>query len=114
MFDVGEDVFHSSRDNTRLVVISRLEKQTVSTATLLHREKPDHTHQRERLSRSSLPVGKHNGIVTLHSGNNMISRDLVVNGFILRSGDEFVEMEFWRSSAGGFRVLGVEFYGLGA
>ena len=39
----------------------------------------------------------------------MVSGDFVVDGFILRPGDEFVEMEFRRSIAGGFRVLRVEF-----
>ena len=36
------------------------------------------------------------------------------NGFVLGFGDEFVEVEFWRSGAGGFWLLGIEFNGLGA
>ena len=46
-----------------------------------------------------MSVGKHDGVVTLHSGNDMISGDLVVNGFILRPGDELVKVELWRSGA---------------
>jgi hypothetical protein len=61
-----------------------------------------------------LPIGKNNGIVALHCGNDMISCDFVVNRFILGSGDEFVEMEFRRSGAGRFCVLRVEFDSLGA
>jgi len=44
----------------------------------------------------------------------VVSGDLVVNGFVLGSGDEFVEVEFWRGGAGGFCILRVEFDGLGA
>ena len=60
-----------------------------------------------------MPIGKHNSVVALHSGNDMVSCDLIVKGFILGSGDEFVEMKFWRNSAGGFSVSRVEFYSLG-
>lgn len=61
-----------------------------------------------------MSVSKHNSVVALHSGNDMISRDFVVNGFILGTGDELVEMEFWRSCAGGFCILRVEFDRFGA
>ena len=54
-------------------------------------------HQSECLPGSGLSVGKDDGVVTLHSRDDMFPRDLIVNGFILRSGDEFVEVEFWRS-----------------
>lgn len=57
------------------------------------------TYQSECLSGSGLSVGKHDGIVTFHSGDDMVSGNLIVDGFILGSGDEFVEMEFWRSGA---------------
>ena len=96
MFNVGEDVFHGSRDDTRLFVVSRLWRGKINT---LRRESDDRTHQCERLSRGSLPVGKHNGIVTLHSGDDMVPGDFVVNGLVLRSGYEFVEMEFRGSGA---------------
>jgi len=37
VFDVGEDVFHRSRDDTRLVLVSRLERGgKVNTAIGLH------------------------------------------------------------------------------
>ena len=39
----------------------------------------------------------------------MVPCDLVVNGFIFGSGDEFVEMEFWGCGGGVFCVLRVEF-----
>jgi hypothetical protein len=42
----------------------------------------------------------------------MVPRDLVVNRFILGSGDEFVKVELWRSGGRGFCVLGIEFDGL--
>jgi len=60
-----------------------------------------------------LSVGKHDGIVTLHGGDDMVPGNLVVNGLILGSGNDFVEVEFWRSGGRGFCVLGVEFDGLG-
>jgi len=60
-----------------------------------------------------LSVGEHDGIVTLHSGDDMVSGNLVVNRFILGSGNEFIEVEFWRSGGRRFCVLRVEFDGLG-
>lgn len=112
MFNVGEDVFHGPRDDPRLVVVSRLVKGIKRSALLSEQTTKNWTHQGERLSGSGLPVGKHNRIVTLHSGNDVISRDFVIYGFILGTGDEFIKMKFWRSGAGGFCVLRVEFDGL--
>lgn len=59
-----------------------------------------------------MPVGKHNSVITLHSGNDVFSRDLVIDRFILGTSDEFIEMKFWRSGTGGFGVLRVELDGL--
>ena len=44
----------------------------------------------------------------------MLPGDIVVDRLILRSSDEFVEVEFGGSGPCGFCVLGVEFDGLGA
>ena len=115
MLDVGEDVFHRSRDNTGLFIVSRLErgKELAPSHTGMGRTRGQ-THQGEGLSGRGLSVGKYNGVVTLHSGDYVVPGDLVVNRFVFGSGDELVEVEFWRSGAGGFRVLGIEFDGPGA
>lgn len=47
----------------------------------------------ERLSESSLLIGKYDGIMATHSGVDMIPGDFVINGFILGPGDEFIEIE---------------------
>jgi len=60
-----------------------------------------------------LSVGEHSRVVVLHSKDYVVPGDLVVNRPVFGSGDEFIEVEFWRSDAGGFCVLGVEFDGLG-
>ena len=60
-----------------------------------------------------MSVGKHDGIVTLHSRDDMVPGDLVVNRLVLGSSNEFAEVEFW-SGGRGFCVLRVEFNGLGA
>jgi len=67
------------------------------------------THQSEGLSGCGLSVGKQDRIVTAE-----ITRFLATLLYTGGSGDEFVEVEFWRGSAGGFCILGVEFDGLGA
>ena len=36
MLDIGEDVFHGSGDDTRLVVVSRLERENRLTPLHLH------------------------------------------------------------------------------
>jgi len=46
-----------------------------------------------------LSISEYDGIVTLHGGDYVVPGDLVVNGFILGSGDEFVKVVFWRSGA---------------
>ena len=99
VLDVGEDIFHCSGDDTRLIIVSRLKIEEVSTILHLCRKGTDGAHQGEGLSGRGLPIGKHDRIVTFHSGDYVIPGDLVVNGFILRSGDEFIEVELWRSSA---------------
>ena len=115
MFDVGEDVFHGSRYDTRLVVISRLIREIKRSALLQKKKRRvGSTHQRERLSRGGLPISKHHSIITLHSGDDVFSSDLVVHGLVLGAGNEFVKMEFWRGGGGRFCVLRIEFDGLGA
>jgi len=58
-------------------------------------------------------MGEHCRVVTLDSGDYVVPGDLVVNRFVFGPGVESVEVEFWRSGAGGFRLLGVELDGLG-
>ena len=47
MFDVGEDIFHGSRDDTRLVLVSRLEREGESQ----HRSKPSWEEVRIELTK---------------------------------------------------------------
>jgi len=63
------------------------------------------------VSGRGLSVGEHDRVVTLHSGEYLVPGELIVNRFVLGSGDEFVGVEFWRSGAGGFRISGIEFDG---
>ena len=48
MLDVGEDVFHGSRDDTRLVVISRLERENGLM--------PLHLHEKVRVELTKVKV----------------------------------------------------------
>jgi len=60
-----------------------------------------------------LSVGEYDGVIALHGGNYVVPGDLVATGFIFGSGDDFVEVVFWRSGARGFCASGIEFDGLG-
>ena len=53
-------------------------------------------------------MGKHNRIVTFHSGGDVVPGGFFANRFILGS-NELVEMGFQGSGARGFCVLRVEF-----
>jgi len=83
VLDVGENIFGRSKDDTRLFVVSRLERGKSQNCP-----KPPwgrtqgRTHQGEGLSGCGLSAGEHNSIVTLHSGEYVVPGNLVVNRFV--------------------------------
>ena len=107
---MGEGVLHRSRGDAGLIVIASppvQKEQKIGTIPSLHGRR--RAHQSEGVSGCGLSASKYEGIVTLHSGGYVVSGDLVVNGFVLGSGDELAEVEFWRGSPWGFCILGAEF-----
>ena len=111
VLDTGKNAFHGLRDDTRLPVVSYFERGKGQ-----HPYIPQWEECEDVLTGVEVfPEAVHPQVNTteLHLCY-VVPGDLVVNRFVFGSGDEFVEVEFWRSGAGGLRVLGIEFDGLEA
>ena len=90
--DVREHVLHRAGNDTGLVLVPR---------------------ERERLAGRGLAVGEDDGIETIHGGADVAACDGIVNGLVLRAGEDLVEAEVLGLGCGGFGVLREELDRLG-
>ena len=70
------------------------------------------TYEREGLATGRLAIGEDDGIETIHGGADVAACDGIVNGLVLRAGEDLVEAEVLGRGCGGLAVLRLELDGL--